>query len=262
LSIQSILGLDPAQLDQLEARVQALIGTWQAPNGRTQSMTLRPSQAIETTLFALRHNLSQQALAWTAKVSQPTISRTVQRLRRAVLTALAPGQVDLADTRPTERLLVDGALVPTGNRSGQQGQGLYSGKRHKAGVNLQVVSDNWGRLVHTSDPLPGSTHDAKAFFEVGLDELLGDHPALGDKGYQGCGIHTPFKKPRGGKLTVSEKVSNRAHASARAPVERTIALLKQWKVLGAGYRGPLSALPAVIRTVVELEKFRIYEKAF
>jgi len=45
-------------------------------------------------------------------------------------------------------------------------------------------------------------------------------------------------------------------------VERAITLLKQWKVLGTGYRGPLSALPAVVRTVVALEKFRIYEKAF
>ena len=257
---QSILGLDPAQLDRLEARVQARIGPWQAPVGRKRAMTLR--QAIELCLFALRHNNSQQALAWVAKVSQPTISRTVQRLRRAVLLVLAPEQVGVADLRVTERLLVDGALAPTGNRAGQHGKALYSGKRHKAGVNLQVVCDNWGRLLHVSDPLAGSTHDAKAFFEVGLDELLSDHSTLGDKGYQGCGIHTPFKKPRGRELTVSEKIHNRAHASARAPVERTIALLKQWKVLGTGYRGPLSALPAVVRAVVALEKFRIYGKAF
>jgi len=45
-------------------------------------------------------------------------------------------------------------------------------------------------------------------------------------------------------------------------VERAIALLRQWKVLGTGYRGPLSALPAVVRTVVALEKFRVYEKTF
>src|SRR6266498_4539164 len=176
LSIQSILGLDPAQLDQLEARVQALIGTWQAPNGRTRSMTLR--QAIETTLFALRHNLSQQALAWTAKVSQPTISRVIQRLRRVVLAALAPDEVGLADCQPAERLLLDGTLAPTGNRTGQAGEGLYSGKRHKAGVNLQVVCDGWGRLLHVSDPLPGATHDAAAFAQTGLDRLLAGHPTL------------------------------------------------------------------------------------
>lgn len=260
MSTQSILGLEPAQLDQLEARITPLVGTWQAATGRKRAMTLR--EAIELTLFALRHNNSQQALAWVAKVSQSTVSRIIQRLRRAVLLALAPDQVGLADTEPTERLLLDGALAPTGNRAGQQGKGLYSGKRHKAGVNLQVVSDRWGRLLHVSDPLPGSTHDAAAFVESGLERLLADHPTLGDKGYQGCGIHTPFKKPRGGTLRVTQKIHNRAHASARAPVERAIALLKQWKVLGTGYRGPLSVLPAVVRTVVALEKFRIYEKPF
>ena len=257
---QSILGLDPTQLDQLEARVQARIGPWQAPVGRRRAMTLR--QAIELCLFALRHNNSQQALAWVAKVSQPTISRTVARLRRAVYSALAPDQVGLADSTRTERLPVGARVPSTSNRTGQHGKEHYSGKHHKAGVNLQVVCDSWGRLLHVSDPLAGSTHDAAAFAETGLERLLGDHPTLGDKGYQGCGIHTPFKKPRGGKLRQTQKIHNRAHASARAPVERAIALLKQWKVLGTGYRGPLSAMPAVVATVVALEKFRTYEKTF
>jgi hypothetical protein len=56
-----------------------------------------------------------------------------------------------------------------------------------------------------------------------------------------------------------ERANNRAHASARAPVERTIALFKQWRVVGSGYRGPLARFPKVIRTVVALEKSRIYE---
>lgn len=257
---QSILGLDPAQLDQLEARVSAQIGTWQHPVGRRRAMTLR--QAIEACLFALRHNNSQQALGWMVKVSQATISRTVARVRRAVQSALEADQASLADAVPAERLLVDGSLAPTGTRAGQAGERLYNGKRHQAGVNLQVVTDRWGRLLHVGDPLPGATHDAAAFVATGLDRLLAEHPTLGDKGYQGCGIHTPVKKPRGGELCELEKATNRAHASARAPVERAIALLKQWKVLGTGYRGPLSALPAVVRTVVALEKFRIYQKAF
>jgi hypothetical protein len=39
----------------------------------------------------------------------------------------------LAETEPGERLLLDGTLLPTGQRAGQQGQGLDSGKRHKLG---------------------------------------------------------------------------------------------------------------------------------
>ena len=69
-----------------------------------------------------------------------------------------------------------------------------------------------------------------------------------------------MRKPPGGKLCELEKANNRAYASARAPVERTIALLKQWRVVGRGYRGPLARFPKVIRMVAALEKFRIYEK--
>jgi len=66
---------------------------------------------------------------------------------------------------------------------------------------------------------------------------------LADLGFVGCGVSTPVRKPPGGQLCELEKVTNRAHASVRAVVERTIALLKQWKVLGMGYRGPLARFP-------------------
>jgi DDE superfamily endonuclease len=157
---------------------------------------------------------------------------------------------------------VDGTLLPTGQRTGQQGQGPYSGKRHKAGMNVQVISDGWGRLVDVSDPTPGSMHDARSFAVTGLAEVLADRVVLADLGFVGCGVSTPVRKPPGGELWEMEKANNRAHASARAPVERTIALFKQWKVLGTGYRGPLARFPKVIQTVVALEKFRIYENPF
>jgi hypothetical protein len=56
-------------------------------------------------------------------------------------------------------------------------------------------------------------------------------------------VSTPTRKPPGGELWELEKATNRAHASARAPVERTIALFKQWRVVGSGYRGPLARFP-------------------
>jgi hypothetical protein len=36
--------------------------------------------------------------------------------------------------------------------------------------------------MHISDPLPGSTHDAKATHTTGLSELLDEDNAIGDKG--------------------------------------------------------------------------------
>jgi hypothetical protein len=251
-------GLSSEQLDLLCDRVAERVGSWQPPRGRHRALDLRA--AITMTLVWLRHNLPQALLGAFWGISQATVSRIISRLRELISQAANKGMPGLAECRPTERLLLDGCLLPTGNRAGQQGQDLYNGKRHRAGMNVQVIGDRWGRLVEVSDPTPGAMHDARSFVEVGLERLLADHPVLADLGFLGCGVQTPVRKPRGGKLCELERATNRAHASARAPVERTIALFKQWRVVGSGYRGPLGRFPKVIRAVVALEKFRIYEK--
>jgi hypothetical protein len=250
-------GLSPEQLDLLCDRVADRVGAWQPPRGRHHSLDL--GAAVTMTLVWLRHNLSQALLGAFYGISQPTVSRIISRLREVICQAANQGMPGLAETEPGERLLLDGSLLPTGNRAGQQGQGLYSGKRHQAGMNVQVIGDRWGRLVEVSDPTAGAMHDARSFVVCGLDHLLADRPVLADLGFVGCGVGTPVRKPPGGKLCELERANNRAHASVRAAVERTIALLKQWKVLGTGYRGPLASFPKVIRMVVALEKFRIYE---
>lgn len=250
-------GLTEEQLDLLIERTAALCDNWQPPRGRRRAVGF--AVAVTMTLVALRHNLSQALLGAFYGVSQPTVSRVVAALREPVGVAAAEGLPGVAEAERAERLLVDGTLCPTGNRAGQQGQGLYSGKRHRAGMNTLVISDRWGRLVDASQPTPGAMHDARSFVETGLDRLLADHQVGGDLGFLGCGVSTPLRKPPGGELWVFERINNRAHSQARAAVERTIALLKQWRVLSGGYRGPLSRFPVTLRTVVALEKFRIYE---
>ncbi len=257
---KSMTGLSQEQLDLLIDRVADQVGTWQPPRGRRRTLDL--ATAITMTLVWLRHNLSQALLGAFHGISQPTVSRIIGRLRELIARAANQGMPGLAETEAGERLLLDGSLLPTGNRAGQEGQGLYSGKRHQAGMNVQVIGDGWGRLLEVSDPTPGSMHDARSFATTGLAALLADRVVLADLGFLGCGVVTPVRKPPGGKLCELEKANNRAHASVRAAVERTIALLKQWKVLGTGYRGPLARFPRVIQTVVALEKFRIYEKRF
>jgi hypothetical protein len=210
------------------------------------------------TLCWLRHNLPQALLGAFYGISQPTVSRLIASLRELVRQAAIEGMPGLADTAPEERVLLDGTLLPTGQRSGQQGPALYSGRRHRAGMNVQVIGDRCGRLVEVSDPTPGSMHDARSFVVCGPDRTLADHHVLADLGFLGCGVSTPLRKPKGGRLCELERANNRAHASARAPVERTIALFKQWRVVGSGYRGPLVRFPKVIRTVVALEKFLVF----
>ena len=101
-----------------------------------------------------------------------------------------------------------------------------------------------GTAAWVSDPLPGKTHDAKAFKETGAADILKEAGGgFGDKGYQGTGLVTPKKKPKGDELTLSDKEYNSQISSFRAPVERLVAHFKNWKMLHTDYRRPYSTYP-------------------
>jgi hypothetical protein len=91
--------------------------------------------------------------------------------------------------------------------------------RQTTGHAHQFVCDLFGNLMHISDPLPGSTHDAKAIHATGLSELLGDDNAIGDKGYIGTGILTPYRKPAGGELLDWQKEFNTTVNKIRYVIE-------------------------------------------
>lgn len=146
-------GLSQEQLELLIDRVAEQVGTWQPARGRQRALGL--AAAVTMTLCWLRHNLPQALLGAFYGISQPTVSRLLASLRELVRQAATEGMPGLADTAPEEPVLLDGTLLPTGQRSGQQGQALYSGKRHRAGMNVQVIGDRCGRLVEVSDPPQG-----------------------------------------------------------------------------------------------------------
>ena len=141
---------------------------------------------------------------------------------------------------------------------------LFSDKKGFCGQNVQVVATLSGRVADVGDPCPGSMHDSRAFRESGIAERWEGHyqqggpGMIGDKGYQGTGIDTPYKKPPGRELTDARRACNTALDRVRAAVERAIAHLKCWKVLKTGFRRSLEEFPTVLRTVTKLEIFRVY----
>ncbi|WP_418950771.1 transposase family protein [Rothia nasimurium] len=86
-------------------------------------------------------------------------------------------------------LVIDGTLIPTWNwRS--LGKTNFSGKHKRAGFNHQVICTLDGRLLAITDPLPGARHDAHAFRDHGLNQLL-DSSTVADKGLCGSGVGYP-----------------------------------------------------------------------
>ncbi|WP_442965849.1 HARBI1 family protein [Pseudonocardia sp. HH130630-07] len=110
----------------------------------------------------------------------------------------------------------------------------WSGKHHRHGGNVQVVSAPDGWPLWTSPGRPGREHDVTcARAHPGLLEDLDhwiddDHAALGDLGYEGEAhrLTVPIKPIPAGGRTVDQRTVNSLHSATRALAERANALLK------------------------------------
>ncbi len=105
---------------------------------------------------------------------------------------------------------------------------------------LTEISDTSqpGDPLFVSEPVTGHNHGMTALTET-AGILAAADSGIGDKGYQGAGFITPFKKPQGGELHDWQKEFNAQVNRLRAPVERAIAHLKSWRILHIDYRRPL-----------------------
>jgi hypothetical protein len=187
----------------------------------------------------LRQNASQEFIGDLRGTSQPTISRyvaTLVPLVKSVLEEFAPAAADAIEVVKGRVVLVDGTLTPCW--SYEDHQEIWN-KKHKAtGFNAQLIALLDGTAAWISGPLPGKTHDARAFRETGAAGILkAAGGGFGDKGYQGLDLVTP-KKPKGGELTLSDRDYNSQVSSFRAPVGRLVAHFKNWKIFHTDYRRP------------------------
>jgi hypothetical protein len=101
-------------------------------------------------------------------------------------------------------------------------------------MNLQVLTDPFGRLLWASPALPGAVHDVRAAREHGIVDALAaaDITCWADKAYRGSGgnVRTPYWG-RWETLSAGQKAVNRSHAKIRALVEQAMATLKAWRLL-------------------------------
>ncbi len=220
--------------------------TWNKPDTRPRALSL--NQALKITLFYLRQNSTEEDLTDRFSVFQPTISRTIHRLEKALLELeelKTPGLESLHNIPGS--LVVDSTLISVWNWS-SQGLTLFSGKHKRAGFNHQVICTLGGRLLAITDPLPEARHDVYAYHFHQVEKFL-DESTLVDKGYTGLGLLTPTKRKAGVRMRAAVKKNNRQIDRLRSVVERTIAQVKTWRVLHTGFRRPLSSYGRVFSVV-------------
>src|SRR5512135_1441818 len=142
---ESTTGLSAEQLSKLVARCDGLLGEWDKGRGRPRALSF--FNAVVGTVAVLRKNLAQAVVGDFLNTSQSTISRTLRYFRPVVAAVLTEFVPDVVTACAGEVPLVDGTLVPTGNRAGQPE--LYSGQRHRAGVNVHVLATTRRRQAGT-----------------------------------------------------------------------------------------------------------------
>ncbi|MDF2258435.1 transposase family protein [Streptomyces ferralitis] len=119
----------------------------------------------------------------------------------------------------------------------------YSGKHKCHGLLVIALTDDRGRLVWISAVRPGRTSEITACRHDKLTAHLraAGLGAIADLGFIGLddgppdadpAVITGYKAARNRPLTRGQKLSNKALAAVRAPVEHGFAHLKNWRVLG------------------------------
>jgi transposase len=189
----------------------------------------------------LRQNGTQEFLGDMRDVSQPTVSRIVTvlvPLVDRVLAEFVPSVEDAVEVVNGRVCLVDGTITPCWSYADHDE--LWSRKHGTTGFNAQLVCLLDGAAVYVSDPLAGRTHDAKAYTDTNVADIIRQSGGgIADKGYQGCvGVATPRKRPPGGQLGTRDKECNAEISALRAPVERLIAHFKSWRIFHTDYRRP------------------------
>jgi transposase len=228
------------QMQELVARAgKVLTEPWNKPVGRPKSLGLYG--AVEVACMYLRQNGTQEFIGDLRDVSQATVSRIVTVLVpiiKAVLEEFVPDARDAIQVVKGRVVLVDGAITPCWSYADHRE--LWSRKHGTTGFNAQLVSLLDGQAVYISEPLDGRTHDATAFTETDVAEIVRHSGGgIADKGYQGCdGLATPRKKPKGGELGKRDKECNAEISALRAPVERLVAHFKNWRIFHTDYRRP------------------------
>ncbi|MEV0226957.1 transposase family protein [Streptomyces sp. NPDC050704] len=189
--------------------------------------------AARQALLALAHLRCGDTYAQLAAGFGIGIATAFRYIREAVdiLATLAPSLAEAMNAiRAKAFVILDGTLLPIDRIAADTP--YYSGKHKRHGMNVQVLTDPFGRLLWASPALPGSVHDLTAARQHGIIEALAEAglKCWADKAYQGAGgtVRVPF---RGRRLKRWKRRHNTTHAKIRCLGEQAMATLKGWRLL-------------------------------
>jgi IS5 family transposase len=126
-----------------------------------------------------------------------------------------------------------------GRRKNRQ-KHFYSGKKKRHTIKAQMIVNKKDGTIISTDFSNGKMHDKK-LLDKSETAINPNTKVFGDSGYQGAqkkhsNIELPRKKPRKGKLSQAEKLTNKEISKQRVPVEHKFAAIKKFRILKGTYR--------------------------
>lgn len=191
------------------------------------------------------------------------------RLRPALLAAHAAGHthVNLDGTLiAANRVSVPGPRTARKSRHRRRVDLWWSGKHHRHGGNIQVLTAPDGWPIWVSPVRPGREHDttcARNHHDLlpALNEFIATgRRVFADLGYEGERHHLtcPHKTPNGRILSEDERQFNLVHAHIRARAEQGNAWLKNYRALRKVTLCPwrIGVIAAAVLVLLHLEHDR------
>jgi len=197
-------------------------------------------------LVYLKTNSLQQHQAASFEVSQSKVSRMAhvlldifnQTLKSLSMNPVRDGSELAAQlaAHSGKVFTYDGIERPIQrNSDGAAQEQEYSGKKKGHRLKNNLLCDQMRLVLYLSPTEPGSTHE-KAIADLYPIELPDGSVLRQDLGFlghrpQGVSIEQPFKKPKGGELTFTQKLYNQMLASTRVVVEHTNSGVKRLRII-------------------------------
>ena len=224
-------------------------------------------------LFYYRQYPTQEAQGFFFGMSQSQANGWIHRLSGLLNQALgyemqlperkAANIEAVLSSCPSQEFIIDGTERPINRPKDKEKQKrYYSGKKKGHTVKNNVITERGGKVLYLSGTCEGKRHDKK----LADDEHYCFPPGsklLQDTGFQGyrpkgVTIIQPKKKPRGGELTLDEKVLNRAISSLRVEVEHQIGGIKRCQIVVQKFRNRMDDfVDEVMETACGLHNFRL-----
>ena len=113
-------------------------------------------------------------------------------------------------------------------------------------MNVQVACTTYGKLAWISDPVNRSRQDNYCQPESGVLLAMNPKNWIGDKGYIGNKIITPYRKPAGGELLDWQKEYNNRGQQYPRMIEQVISHFKNWTIMHTDYRRPIKTFATTI----------------